>query len=55
MDAAGTPLKATVLLPWVVPKFVPQIFTGVPATPEVGLIPAMFGVGTTLKLVDELA
>ena len=34
---AAVPLKVTVLLPCVAPKFVPVIVTGVPTAPEVGL------------------
>jgi hypothetical protein len=49
MEAAGTPLKLTVLLPCVEPKFVPVIVTGVPATPELGDTTTMFGVGMTVK------
>ncbi len=34
---AEVPLKVTVLLPWLAPKFDPVIVTSVPTAPEVGL------------------
>lgn len=33
MEVAGVPLKATVLVPWVAPKFVPEIVTNAPTAP----------------------
>jgi hypothetical protein len=36
IGAAGTPLKVTVLVPCVPPKFAPVIVTPVPAAPVVG-------------------
>ena len=36
VGVAVTPLNVTVLDPWVVPKFVPVIVTGVPAGPAAG-------------------
>jgi hypothetical protein len=35
---AMVPLKVTVLAPWVGPKFVPVMVTGVPALPAVGVM-----------------
>ena len=50
---AGTPLKETVLAPWVAPKFVPETVTTVPTGPEVGDILAMFGGGgMTVKAAE---
>jgi hypothetical protein len=40
---AAVPLKVTVLVPWVAPKFVPAIVTDVPTAPEVGLRLEMVG------------
>jgi hypothetical protein len=34
---AAVPLNATVLVPWLAPKFVPMIVTAVPTAPDVGL------------------
>lgn len=45
---AGVPLKVTVLVPWVAPKFAPVIVTAVPTTPEVGFKLAMAGAGVAL-------
>jgi hypothetical protein len=36
VGVAAVPLNVTVLLPWVVPKFVPAIVTAVPTGPLVG-------------------
>jgi hypothetical protein len=41
---AETPLKATALVPFVAPKFVPLMVTELPTGPEAGDIPAMAGV-----------
>ena len=43
--AAAVPLKATVLLSCVVPKFVPAIVTGVPTAPVFGLTLATIIIG----------
>ena len=51
---AAVPAKVTVLIPCAVPKFTPEIVTGVPTTPEVGLRFVMFGVGNTVKLAPSL-
>ena len=40
---AAVPLKVTVLLPWLVPKFVPVIVTAVPTGPELGARAVMLG------------
>src|SRR4029077_12468008 len=40
---AGVPLKVIVLVPCVVPRFVPVIVTNVPGVPDVGLRLTMFG------------
>ena len=54
--AAATPLKVTVLLPEVAPKFVPVIVTDVPAVPDVRFKLAIVGVGVvTVKLTALLA
>ena len=55
VGAALTPLNATVLAPWVAPKFAPEIVTDVPAAPEFGLTLLMCGADTTLKLMLLLA
>jgi hypothetical protein len=41
--AAVIPLKLTVLVPWVAPKFAPGIVTEVPTTPEAGFRLVMLG------------
>ncbi len=51
----GTPLKVTVPVPCVVPKFVPVMFTEVPTWPEVGFRLVMVGVGMTVKATELLA
>jgi hypothetical protein len=43
-------LNFTVLEPWLDPKFVPVIVTGVPTAPEVGERLVMLGADTTVKL-----
>src|SRR6266576_408813 len=53
---AVVPLKVTVLVPGVAPKFVPAIVTDVPTAPEVGFRLVMVGAGTvTVKLTPLLA
>jgi len=49
------PLNVTVLLPWLLPKFVPPMVTGVPRVPVVGVTVPMLGVGMTVKLTPLLA
>jgi hypothetical protein len=51
----AVPLKLTVLLPRVDPKFVPVTVTGVPTTPEVGERLVILGAETTVKLWPLLA
>lgn len=43
---ASVPLKLTVLVPCVAPKFAPLIVTAVPAGPDAGLNVEMLGAGT---------
>jgi hypothetical protein len=52
---AAVPLKVTVLAPWLVPKPVPAIVTGVPTVPEDGFKLVTLGVGNTVKLTPLLA
>src|SRR2546426_1172743 len=54
VGVAMVPLKVTVLVPCVAPKFVPKMVTEVPASPKVGLRDEMLG-GTTVKLIPLLA
>src|SRR5882672_7819529 len=50
------PLKVTVLVPCVVPKFAPAIVTDVPTTPDVGFRLVMLGGGeVTVKFIPLLA
>jgi hypothetical protein len=52
----AVPLNVTVLGPWVAPKFVPVIVTGVPTVPDVGFRVVMLGAGTvTVKITPLLA
>jgi hypothetical protein len=56
VGVAVVPLKLTALVPWVAPKFAPEIVTTVPKTPDVGLRLVMLGVGAvTVKLTPLLA
>jgi len=48
VGVADVPLKATVLVPCVAPKFVPVIVTGVPTTPDTGFRIAILGAGVAL-------
>src|SRR5260370_33052930 len=43
VGVAPIPLKVTMLVPWVAPKFAPVIVTGVPSTPDVGFRLVMLG------------
>src|SRR5437899_3231873 len=55
VGAAVVPLKVTVLVPCVAPKFASVIVTGVPAKPEVGFKLVMLGGGgVTVKLMPLL-
>ena len=49
VGATVVPLKLTVLVPCVEPKFVPVIVTDVPTVPEVGDRLVIFGVGRTVN------
>jgi hypothetical protein len=55
VGVAVVPLNLTVLLPWVVPKFVPVIVIEVPTVPEAGERLVMLGAGTTVKALPLLA
>ena len=46
---AAVPLKLSVLVPWVAPKFVPVTVTDVPARPEAGEKPVTLGLGYTVN------
>lgn len=43
VGVAGVPLNVNVLEPWLEPKFVPVIVTGVPTAPVVGEIEEIVG------------
>jgi hypothetical protein len=45
VGVAVVPLKVTVLVPWVEPKFDPEIVTAVPTAPEFGLRVVIIGAG----------
>jgi hypothetical protein len=49
VGVAGVPLKFSVLEPWLDPKFVPVVVTGVPTPPDVGETPEMIGAGTIVN------
>jgi hypothetical protein len=55
VETAVVPLKLTLLLPCVVPKFDPIIVTGAPTSADVGLTPVMAGGGITVKFTPLLA
>src|SRR5439155_20941022 len=56
VGVAAVPLKVTVLLPWVAPKFVPAIVTAEPTAPEAGVRLVSLGAGAvTVKLTPLLA
>jgi hypothetical protein len=55
VGVAAVPLKVTVLVPWVEPKFVPVIVTEVPTGPEVGERLVMLGGPETVKVTPLLA
>jgi hypothetical protein len=52
---AAVPLKVTVLVPCVEPKFTPVIVTDVPTAPNVGDKPVMLGAATTVNATPLLA
>ena len=47
-------MKATVLVPWVAPKFAPAIVTDVPVGPKFGVRLVMLGGGVTVKVTPLL-
>jgi hypothetical protein len=49
VTAAGSPLKRTTLVPWLAPKFWPEIVTAAPAAPVEGEMPVMLGPGVTVN------
>jgi hypothetical protein len=55
VGAAIVPLKASLLFPWLAPKFVPVIVTSAPTAADVGLTLEMFGGGITVKFTPLLA
>jgi hypothetical protein len=54
IEVAVVPLNATVLVPWVDPKFAPVIVTDAPTAPVVGETLVMLGAATTVKLTPLL-
>jgi len=57
VGVAAVPLKLTLLVPWVAPKFAPETVTEVPTNPDVGLKLLMLGGGVvvTVKVTPLLA
>jgi hypothetical protein len=55
MEVAGIPLKVTVLVPWVDPKFVPVIVTDAPTAPVFVERPLIVGVKRTVNGEPALA
>ena len=53
VGVAVVPLKVTVLVPWLDPKFVPVMVTIVPAGPEIGDRPLMLGITPFGSLLVE--
>jgi hypothetical protein len=51
VTVAAVPLNATVLLPWLDPKFAPDIVTAAPIAPDVGFRPVIVGVGNEVVIV----
>src|SRR5947208_14129809 len=54
IGVAAVPLKVTVLLPWVAPKFEPAMVTEVPTGPEVGDRLVMLGTVVEAHLLTSL-
>ncbi len=54
VGVANVPLKATVLDPWLAPKFVPVIVTELPTAPEVGLRLVILGPEVTVNVTPLL-
>jgi hypothetical protein len=52
---AGVPLKVTVLVPWVDPKFAPEIVIVIPTPAEVGEIDVILGADVTVNLTPLLS
>src|SRR5260370_30611858 len=55
VGTALLPLKLTLLVPWLAPKFAPAIVTEVPTVPEPGDTLVITGVGITVKLPPLLS
>src|SRR5215469_13112558 len=55
VGVAAVPLKVTMLVPCVEPKFVPAMVTSVPAGPEVGLRLVIVGGAVTVNVTPLLA
>src|SRR5947208_10017433 len=55
VGVAAVPLKVTVLLPWVAPKFEPAMVTEVPTGPEVGDRLVMLGAAEDVTLTPLVA
>jgi hypothetical protein len=55
VTGAATPLKATVLVPWVNPKALPMMVTGIPGASNTGETLSIVGGVTTLKFTPLLA
>jgi len=55
VGVTGMPLNVTVLVPCVVPKFVPVMVTEIPTCPDVGFKLVMLGGGVTVKVMLLLA
>jgi hypothetical protein len=55
VGVAVMPLKVTVLLPWLAPKFAPAITTDAPTVPEFGVKLVILGGITTVKFRPLLA
>jgi hypothetical protein len=55
VTVAATPLKLTVLVPWVDPKALPVMLTGIPGASNTGYMLVMVGGVTTLKFTPLLA
>ena len=55
VGVAATPLKVTVLVPWLAPKFAPVIVTEIPTAPDVGERLLIEGGGITVNETPLLA
>jgi hypothetical protein len=54
VTVAAEPLNRTTLLPWVLPKFVPEIVTEEPSAPVDGERPEIFGAPRTVNVTPAL-